>query len=100
MNNFGLRHWLIIVMMGLLSGVATADLRRCLLLPVTDNLQGSMSYKVFEGLERYLQEGDWCYYRSNAGLLDILGQYRQNLEMHLENPEILKVISERTGPAA
>jgi len=97
MNIFGRRHFLLIMIMGLLSGMATADMRRCLLLPVMDNLQGATSYKVFEGLERYLKEGDWCYYRSNAEILDILGQYRQNLEAHLENPDILRVISERTG---
>ena len=73
------------------------DLRRCLLLPVTDNLQGAMSYKIFEDIERYLQEGDWCYYRPNAEVLDILGQYRQNLAAHLENPAVLKIISERTA---
>ena len=73
------------------------DLRRCLLLPVTDNLQGAMSYKIFEDIERYLQEGDWCYYRPNAEILDVLGQYRQNLPAHLENPAVLKIISERTA---
>ena len=97
MKFYRLKHLWPVALFCLFSLTAQADLRRCLLLPVTDNLQGAMSYKVFEGLERYLQEGDWCYYRSNAEILDILGQYRQNLAVHLENPEILKVISERTG---
>ena len=94
-----MRLFLMLIFLGMMVSVRAwaGDLRRCLLLPVTDNLEGAMSYKIFEDVERYLQEGDWCYYRPNAEILDILGQYRQNLPAHLENPAVLKVISDRTG---
>ncbi|MEI8347277.1 MAG: hypothetical protein WCG27_07405, partial [Pseudomonadota bacterium] len=55
-----------------------------------------MAFKVFEDVESYLKNSDWCYYRHNSQIMDILGNYKKNLPAHLENKEVLKVIAERT----
>ncbi len=72
------------------------SLRRCILLPITDEVQGAVSFKVFQKLEYYLKNSNWCYYRTNSEILNILGAYQKNLKAHLANDEVLKVIADRT----
>ena len=75
---------------------AGQSMRRCMLLPIKDTVGGAVAYKVFEELERYLKDGDWCYYQSNSEILDILGNFKKNLDAYLDNAEVLKILSEKT----
>jgi hypothetical protein len=69
--------------------------RRCMLLPVKDSVSGAIGFKVFEELEIYLKEGTWCFYETNSGILDILSNYKRNLEAYLENKDVLRTIAEK-----
>lgn len=75
---------------------AGQSMRRCMLLPIKDTVGGAVAYRVFEELEKYLKDGDWCYYQSNSEILDILGNFKKNLDTYLENPKVLKILSEKT----
>lgn len=71
-------------------------MRRCMLLPIEDSVNGAVAFKVFEQVEQYLQESEWCYYRPNSEIINILANYKKNLSSHLDNKEVLKIIAERT----
>ena len=75
---------------------ASQSMRRCMLLPVQDTIGGAISFKVFEEIEKYLKDSEWCYYKSNSEILNILGRYKRNFNEHLENVEVLKLISQKT----
>lgn len=75
---------------------ATQSMRRCMLLPISDQVGGSVGFKVFEEVERYLKDSSWCYYESNSEILNILSNYKNSLHESLENPEVLKIISEKS----
>ncbi len=72
------------------------SMRRCVILPIVDGIGGSLGFKVFQSIEPYLKNSNWCYYRSNSGILNILANYRQNLEAHLQDENVLKVVAEKT----
>jgi hypothetical protein len=74
---------------------AKFSLRRCMLLPISDSVGGAISFKVFEKVEKYIRESNWCYYRSNSEIINILGHYKNNLKSHLQNKEVLRIISDR-----
>ncbi len=76
---------------------AARSMRRCMLLPVKDSVGGALGFKVFEELERYLKDSEWCYYESNSGILDILSNYKRNLDAYLQNKDVLKVIAEKSN---
>lgn len=67
-----------------------------MILPISDKVEGAVSFKIFERVERYLKNSDWCYYKSNSGILNILQNYQPNLERHLTNPEVLRTIANKT----
>lgn len=67
-----------------------------MLLPITDGVDNKVGFKVFEEIENYIKEGSWCTYKSNSELINILGQYSKNLESHLANKDVLKVIADKT----
>ncbi|MBT3981990.1 MAG: hypothetical protein HOE90_11585 [Bacteriovoracaceae bacterium] len=67
-----------------------------MLLPVTDNMKGAYSYKVFVELERYLKDCSWCYYKHNSGVINILKGYSKNLEKHLASKEVLSLVARKT----
>ena len=67
-----------------------------MLLPVVDGADNKVGFKVFEEIENYIKEGTWCTYKSNSELINILGQYSKNLESHLGNKDVLKVIADKT----
>lgn len=75
---------------------ASLSQRRCMLLPVKDHVDGAIGFKVFEEVENYLRESAWCYYRSNSEILNILANYRTNLDEHLGNPDVLRVVAQKT----
>lgn len=74
---------------------ADTSMRRCLLLPVQDTLKNSVAYKVYDEVELFLKESNWCYYQSSAGILNILDKYKSNLNTHLKNPKILKLLASK-----
>jgi hypothetical protein len=76
--------------------LAEFNLRKCLLLPVTDHINGSLGEKIFAEVESYLESSTWCQYKSNSEIFNILLQYRENLPVHLQNPEIIKELSAKT----
>ena len=76
---------------------ADQSIRKCLLLPIKDNLGGALSYKIFKDVEQVLKNSDWCIYKSNSDIMNILSNHRSNLDNLIEDPEVLKVISEKTG---
>ena len=57
---------------------ATQSMRRCMLLPVQDSVGGAIGFKVFEEVEKYLKQSEWCYYRPNSAILNILSNYNYN----------------------
>lgn len=71
------------------------SMRGCMLLPVTDNAGNALGYPVFLKMERYLKEGNWCYYRSNSEILNIFSGYK-DINPYLDNKEVLKVIADKT----
>ena len=72
------------------------NLKNCMLLPVEDGFQQTISFKVFLNIENYLKESDWCYYKYNSEILNILGSYKNNLSSHLRNKNVLKLVAEKT----
>lgn len=72
------------------------SMRDCMLLPIEDNLKGAVSFKVYEEVERYLKSSEWCQYKNNSEILNILGNYKTNLSVVLKNKDVLRVISEKT----
>ncbi len=72
------------------------SMRRCMLLPISDKVEGAVAFKVFEKVETYLKNSDWCYYKTNSGILNILQNYQPNLERHLTNPEVLRTVANKT----
>mgnify|MGYP003681876078 CR=1 FL=1 len=75
---------------------ASQSMRRCMLLPVKDSIGGALGFKVFEEVERYLKTSEWCYYKSNSEIINILGNYKKNLNQYLHTPDVLKVVAEKT----
>lgn len=75
---------------------ASLSQRRCMLLPVKDHIDGAIGFKVFQEVESYLRESEWCYYRSNSEILNVLGSYKKNLDEHLQNPDVLKLVATKT----
>ncbi len=73
------------------------SMRRCMLLPIKDSVGGALGFKVFTEVEAYLKDSDWCYYTSNSEILNILSNYKRNLDTILQNPKVLKIISEKTN---
>lgn len=79
-----------------MQAMSAESMRNCMLLPVTDGADGKVGFKVFEDVENYIKDGSWCTYRSNSELINILGQYSKNLENHLGNKDVLKVVADKT----
>lgn len=88
---------LILLLCLLCSMTSFADMRKCMLLPIRDSIGGTLGFKVFEEVELYLKDSGWCYYTSNSEILNILSNYKRNLDSILENPRVIKIISEKTG---
>lgn len=76
---------------------AEQSLRKCALLPITDSVSGAIGFKVFQKVEEYLKDSSWCVYKYNSDIINILGNYRQNLATHLQNKEVLKLFGEKVG---
>lgn len=86
---------LILLYLVSLNTFAEISMHKCTLLPITDSLDGAVSYKVFNEIEEYLSSSDWCEYQSNANLINIFDKYRNNLKSHLKNPKVVRLVSQR-----
>lgn len=75
---------------------SSESMRHCMLLPIVDGADNKIGFKVFEDIESFIKDGDWCTYKSNSELINILGQYSKNLESHLNNKDVLRVIADKT----
>lgn len=71
------------------------SMRRCMLLPINDSVDGSMGFYVFEKVENYLKQSEWCVYRPNSEVINILQNYKDQLHVHLQDKNVLKVIAEK-----
>lgn len=71
-----------------------------MLLPISDSVGGAIGFAVYEEVEYYLKNSNWCYYRSNSEIIDILANYRNNLKNHLGNRDVLKLLAEKTRAGA
>jgi hypothetical protein len=76
--------------------VLASSMHRCLLLPIKDEVGGSLSFPLFEKVEEYLKSSDWCYYKANSDVMNILMNYKKNLHQHLANKEVLRAVAEKT----
>lgn len=79
-------------------GGASADqfnMRKCVLLPVTDTAGNSLGYSVYEGLERYLKNVSWCDYVSSSELIEVFSKYRDGLETHLKDEKVIATVAQR-----
>ncbi|MBF0366998.1 MAG: hypothetical protein HQK50_15600 [Oligoflexia bacterium] len=72
------------------------NMHKCVLLPIWDTAGSSFGYKVFEKVEEYLKESQWCIYRTNSEVLNVLNNYNENLNKLLETPDVLKMIANKT----
>ncbi|EPZ50522.1 hypothetical protein M902_1537 [Bacteriovorax sp. BAL6_X] len=80
-----------------LDAFASPSARRCMILPVRDSVGGALGYEVFAKVEGYLKSSRWCYYQYNSEIINILSNYKKNLDAALENPKVIKLVSEKTN---
>jgi hypothetical protein len=72
------------------------SLRDCTLLPIVTSKAGdSIGYKIFEGIEGYLKEVNWCRYKSPANILGVFSRYRDKLDSYLEDEDVLRTVAKR-----
>ena len=86
----------VICLMTSVNVFSAESMRNCMLLPITDGADNSLGFKVFVEVENYIKDGTWCTYKSNSELINILGEQAKNLESHLNNKNVLKVIADKT----
>ncbi len=67
-----------------------------MLLPILDQGEGKTAFNIFKDVENYLKNSDWCFYKSNSDILNILQDFRKNLNKGLRNKEVLKLVAEKT----
>ncbi len=77
--------------------LAAPSARRCMILPVRDSVGGALGFEVFAKIESYLKSSRWCYYQYNSEIINILSNYKKNLDAALDNPKVLKLVSEKTN---
>lgn len=70
-------------------------LKNCTLLPVTDNVNGALSFKVFDAIDKELKASNWCSYRSNSGILAVFSSYRDKVPDYIDKPEVLKIVADK-----
>ena len=76
---------------------AAPSARRCMILPIKDSVGGAIGYEVFNKIERYLKSSRWCYYQYNSEIINILSNYKTDLDQALQNPKVLKLVSDKTN---
>lgn len=76
---------------------ASPSARRCMILPVRDSVGGALGFEVFSRIESYLKSSRWCYYQYNSEIINILSNYKKDLDAALENPKVIKLVSDKTN---
>lgn len=71
------------------------SMRHCALLPVVDTIDNAIAYKIYEKLERNLKNSKWCKYKTTSDMISIFSKYRDNLETHLQNEQVLRVVAQK-----
>lgn len=71
-------------------------LHRCFLLPVSDNIQGTIGEELFNRTEKMLNENKWCDYHQDPKLQTLLYKYRRNLDEALTAQEVLRLVAQKT----
>lgn len=75
--------------------VSNHHLKNCTLLPVTDNVNGALSFRIYDILDKELKVSNWCSYRSNSGVLTIFSGYRDRVHEYIDKPEVLKIVAQK-----
>jgi hypothetical protein len=70
-------------------------LKNCTLMPITDNVNGALSFRVYDIIDRELKVSNWCSYRSNSGVLTIFSGYRDKVHEYIDKAEVLKIVSQK-----
>lgn len=72
------------------------DLHHISLLPLSDSASSSVSYEVYDKLDKYLKKEELGFkYISSNKIYNILSRYRSNLHYYLQEPSVLQLISEK-----
>lgn len=73
--------------------VQSQNQRHCALLPITDNKEGVFAYPLYEQLDKYLKNQQWCEYHASSSVLNLLRKYEMGLNEALREPAVLKEIA-------
>lgn len=76
-------------------GMSKQHLKNCSLLPITDNVNGALSFRIYDIIDKELKVSNWCSYRANSGVLTIFSSYRDRVHEYIDKPEVLKVVAEK-----
>lgn len=85
----------ILFLIPFLSKAEEFSMRKCMILPISDALGNSFSFKVYENLEREIKNKKWCQYVSSSEVIEIFSKYRDKLPDHLEDPNVLATVAKR-----
>lgn len=77
--------------------LSSLNLRKCLLLPITTDIeQSKYASVIYSELEESLKKSSQCNYVDNIDLVSILQNYQNNLKEYLNNTKILKLIANKS----
>lgn len=71
------------------------SMRRCMLLPITDSVNNSTGFKIYENLERQIKHQKWCDYVPSSEIISVFSKYRDKLPEYLEDPSVLRTVADR-----
>ena len=72
------------------------NLRRCMLLPILGNAENIDRFSIYRRIEIYLKDSRWCYYRSNASILNMAQGQRKDMDSRLKNSAVLEKLATQT----
>lgn len=70
------------------------DMHDCALLPLV-GAKSKLAFKLYDKIESYLKISEWCNYKINSSLIDVLKKYDKNVEEYLNDPEIIYTVFEK-----
>ena len=82
----------------LLSQNSFSNFRKCLLLPV--EVDANSSDQIYQDIRSYLTRSNWCYFIGAPKIYDIIKNYRPNLSSHLNNVDVRRLISQKSGSSS
>ena len=93
MNKFLMTNLLLIISQ--LSFADQYSMRDCMILPISDPVGNSIGFKIYEDLERYLNQEKWCDYKSGSEVIEVFSRYRDKLPEYLNDEKVLKTVADR-----